>query len=360
MQPMAVGERVAWDAAGLAADRGWIFTLDDRARRDLISAVRKVADPDRPLFDFGRNEFDLGSALPVLRAAFAEQRNGTGLALVRGLPREGVTEAEFRLMTWAIGLHFGVARPQGKASQYLSAVRNEGTDYRSAGGRGYSSNAKLDFHVDGCDVVGLACYNVAKSGGMSLCTSSIAVHNLLARERPDLLELLYEPFCFSRQNEQAPDEGPYVRCPIYGVAEGVLFGRWNRNRAASAQKLEGVAPWTPRQAEALDLLDALLQRPDLMYSMWLEPGDLQLMNNHTALHSRTQFEDWEEPERRRVLYRLWLAPPDSRRLPPGWEDPFKTVEPGAVRGGIRGFRWDDTCRAFEARQAATLGMTVPG
>jgi redox-sensitive bicupin YhaK (pirin superfamily) len=97
-----------------------------------------------------------------------------------------------------------------------------------------------------------------------------------------------------------------------------------------------------------------------MYSMWLEPGDLQLMNNHTALHSRTQFEDWEEPERKRVLYRLWLAPPDSRRLPPGWEDPFKTVEPGAVRGGIRGFHWDDTCRAFEARQAATLGMTVPG
>ena len=359
MRAMHQGERVAWTAGSLAEDRGWVFTLDDRARRDLLGAVRGVHDPDRPLFDWRREDFDLGSALPVLRAAFREQREGSGVALVRGLPREGVTAEEFRLMTWAIGLHFGVARPQGKASQYLSAVRNEGTDYRSSTGRGYSSNASLDFHVDGCDVVGLACYNVAREGGQSMFTSSITAHNVMLAERPDLVELLYEPFCYSRQGEQAPDEGPFLRCPIYGEAEGILFGRWNRNRVASAQKLEGVPQLTPRQAEALDVLDALLRRPDLMGNMWLAPGDLQLMNNHAVLHSRTQFEDWEEPEKKRLLWRLWLAPPDSRRLPEPWAEPFKSAEPGAVRGGIRGWQWDEDCRAWERRQAGELGMTVP-
>ena len=47
-------------------------------------------------------------------------------------------EDAFRLLNWAIGLHVGVARPQGKASQYISPVRDAATDYRSASGRGYS------------------------------------------------------------------------------------------------------------------------------------------------------------------------------------------------------------------------------
>jgi hypothetical protein len=359
MRPMHQGERVAWTAEGLAADRGWTFALDDAARRDLAGAVRAVPDPDRPLLEWRRGDFDLGAALPVLRAAFWEAQEGSGVALVRGLPRDGLTEAEFRLLVWAIGLHFGVARPQGKGSQPLSAVRDEGTDYRSATGRGYSSNARLDFHVDGCDVVALACWNTAREGGQSLFTSSISVHNALLAERPDLLEPLYEPFHYSRQGEQAPDEGPFLRCPIYGVEGGVLFGRWNRNRVESAQRLEGVPALTPHQREALDALDALLSRPDLMASMWLAPGDLQLMNNHAVLHSRTRFEDWEEPARKRLLWRLWLAPPGSRRLPPPWAEPFRSAEPGTVRGGIRGWRWDEACRAWEARQAADLGMRVP-
>ncbi len=359
MRPIGVGERVAWTAESLAADRGWSFELDDRARRDLAGAVRGRADPDRPLFDWRRDDFDLGAAMPVLRAAFREQREGTGVALVRGLPRDALTAEEFRLLVWAIGLHFGVARPQGKLSQTLAAVRDEGTDYRSATGRGFSSNARLDFHVDGCDVVALVCWNVAKEGGQSMFTSSVTAHNVLLAEKPGLMDLLYEPWPYSRQGEQAPYEEPYLRCPIYGEEGGLLFGRWNRNRIDSAHRLEGVPPMTPRQREVADALDALLRRPGMMASMWLAPGDLQLMNNHVVSHSRTEFEDWEAPERKRLLWRLWLAPPDSLRLPAPWVEPFKAVEPGVVRGGFHGLHWDAACRAWEARQAADLGMRVP-
>ena len=43
--------------------------------------------------------------------------------------------------------------------------------------------------------------------------------------------------------------------------------------------------------------------------MELQPGDIQLVHNHTILHDRTAFEDYPEPERKRHLLRLWLAPP---------------------------------------------------
>ena len=128
--------------------------------------MRAARDPARALFDYRRDDFDLGSAWPVIAGALKQIKDGTGFALLRGLPRDGLSAEEFELMTWAIGLHTGVARPQGKASQYLSAVRDAGVAYRTGRGRGYSSNADLDFHTDSADIVLLTCYNVALSGGM--------------------------------------------------------------------------------------------------------------------------------------------------------------------------------------------------
>ncbi len=356
MREIAPGSRPEWTAAQLAADPTWIFALNADQAGDLLATTRAAHQAGRPLLAYRREEFTLGRALPTLAAAFEEQRSGRGVALVRNLPREGVTEAEFELMTWAIGLHFGVARPQGKQTHYVSRVSNAGNAYRTGTGRGYNSNADLDFHTDTADIVLLACYNAAKSGGMSMCTSTLAAHNTMARERPDLAERLHDTYCFSRQGEQAADEGPFLTCPVVAVQDGRVFGRWNRNRLKHAQGMPGVPDLTPQQAEALALLDQLMRRDDLMFSMWLRPGDLQLMNNHAAVHSRTEFEDHEAPEQRRLLFRLWLAPPDGMRLPDGFKDAFKRVEPGTVRGGFIGQNHDETCRAFEARQAAALGM----
>jgi hypothetical protein len=100
----------------------------------------------------------------------------------------------------------------------------------------------------------------------------------------------------------------------------------------------------------------VLRRPENMFCMHLKPGDLQILCNQTMLHSRTSFEDHAEDEKKRTLYRLWLARPDSRRLPASWEVFYGTAEPGAVRGGFKGHHYDDVRRAFDARQAATLGM----
>jgi hypothetical protein len=138
-----------------------------------------------------------------------------------------------------------------------------------------------------------------------------------------------------------------------------VYSKWNRNRVRSAQHLEGVPRLTAAQRAATDALDACLRRSDLMFTMVLEPGDVQLLDNHTMLHSRTAFVDADEPTRRRLLYRLWLAPPDGARLPESWRPFFRSIEPGTVRGGIRGHHHDARCHAFESRQAAALGMTDP-
>ncbi len=40
--------------------------------------------------------------------------------------------------------------------------------------------------------------------------------------------------------------------------------------------------------------------------MDLQPGDMQLCNNYTTLHSRTEFTDGPEPHQKRHMIRLWL------------------------------------------------------
>ena len=86
--------------------------------------------------------------------------------------------------------------------------------------------------------------------------------------------------------------------------------RTNRKNTDAAQRdFEDVPRLTPEQTQLLDLLDELLPDPRFCYSMELERGDFQLLNNYVILHSRTPFEDFEEPDRKRHLYRLWMSIP---------------------------------------------------
>ena len=78
------------------------------------------------------------------------------------------------------------------------------------------------------------------------------------------------------------------------------------------------APLSAVEVEALDILDSIVQRPELRIDMMLEPGDIQPANNHLVLHSRTSFEDFEEVEKRRKLLRLWLKMPNARKQPEGF------------------------------------------
>ena len=347
-----------WHTSDLTTDTGWIYEITDIQKQHLSETIKKNYDPDRPLFDYSAIEFDLSAVWPTLEKAFWEAHHGRGLALVRGLPRETLSEDQFLLMNWIIGLNAGVARPQGLASQYIAAVRDVGTNYRASNGRGYSSNAKLDFHVDGADITTLICFNKAKSGGQSMISSGVTANNFFLKENPDLADTAEQHFYFSRQNEQADDEAAFYGQPLFEHEGGNLFCKWNRNRVQSAQKLQHVPKLTELQKKTMDVLDEIIMRPELMYTMYLEPGDMQILNNYTMFHSRTHYEDFDAPEEKRCLFRLWLAPPDSIKMPESWKAFYRSIEPGTVRGGIRGQAYEKFHADFEKRQADFLGMKI--
>jgi alpha-ketoglutarate-dependent taurine dioxygenase len=61
------------------------------------------------------------------------------------------------------------------------------------------------------------------------------------------------------------------------------------------------------ELELLEVYEEIALTPGIYLDMDLEPGDVQLVSNHTVLHARTQYEEWPEPERKRHLLRLWLS-----------------------------------------------------
>ena len=350
----------AWHAEDLRRDPSWIRNLSPRAVCGIEHALAHAKAAGKPWFAMTTADFPMDEAASSeVRSAFDATQRDYGLCLLRGLPVQRWCADDARLALWGMGLWLGVARPQNKMSDVMNDVRDEGGSYKVKGGRGYNTNAGLDFHVDSGDVVALMCLHQARTGGASMVTGSIALRDAVARRRPDLLKVLQQPFYYSLQGAGDPARPPFYQCPIFARDDEPFACRLNRKNVTAAHRdFDEVPPQTPQQMEALDLLDELLPDPQLCYSMMLEPGDMQILNNYVNVHSRTAFEDFEDPASKRHLLRLWLSLPQSQPLPASWLEFYGDVRAGAVRGGNRGSRITPEFLAYEARQAQALGMKL--
>jgi hypothetical protein len=235
-----------------------------------------------------------------------EIKAGRGFVVVRGLPVQDWGYEKTAYAYWGLGHHLGIPGAQNAAEELLGHVR----DYGDAGSelvRQYRTTENIEFHCDAADAVGLLCLQPAKQGGQSRIVSSVSVFNELWSRRPDLASRLFQPYPLDRRNENAEGEPGFL--PIqpccYGN-DGVLRTFYHGHYFRSAQRFPEAAIDDAGLA-ALELYDELCEDPDRHLDMWLEPGDMQFISNHTIVHARTGFEDWPEPERRRHLLRLWLS-----------------------------------------------------
>ena len=74
---------------------------------------------------------------------------------------------------------------------------------------------------------------------------------------------------------------------------------------------------------------------ELAYGMDFRQGDIQFLHNHVTIHSRTEFQDYAEPERRRNLLRFWLSTPDGRPLSPAYFNRYGNLTPNdRPSGGV--------------------------
>jgi hypothetical protein len=324
----------AWYGPELDARRDWIELLSEAEIAEIERAtngvINRMADPERDLVSLRKDDFPLPKLAPRLQRILDEVLNGRGFVLIRRLPVERWSKLQRGVAFLGLGTHWGSLRSQNAEGHLLGHVKDLGDPHAP---RIYRTNKRQGYHTDSCDVVGLLCMNTAKEGGFSSLVSSVTLFNEIRRRRPDLLGCLFAPIETDRRGEVPEGQNPYFRIPVFNWHAGLLSAIYQRKYIDEARKLPGVPPLTAQQTEALDLFDKLADDPALRLRMEFRPGDVQWVHNHTLLHDRTAFVDWPEPERKRHLLRLWVAPPSARPLPAVFAERYGSVTPGD-RGGV--------------------------
>jgi hypothetical protein len=329
----ALGGAAAWRGEELARSTVWLHEWSPAELADLERALQHARAVGRPIARLTAADFPLTSAAATLASVREQVLRGRGFALLRGLDPGCCSRADLATIFWGIGAHFGRAVPQNARGHLLGHVIDLGLDAGDPSVRLYQTNQRQGYHTDSADIVALLCLQTALVGGRSSLVSCATLHDAMWTRCPGLLGVLFEPVCTDHRGEHPPGSTPWFEAPVLSWHREELTVLYQRRYIESAQRFDGVPKLSVAQRAALDAFDALCDDPRLHLEMDLQPGDIQLVDNHRLLHDRTAFRDSQEPGRKRHLLRLWLCPPDGRPLPPSFAARYGSVEPGR-RGGV--------------------------
>ena len=317
--PMLIDHPAGWRGDVIGKQSDWIYELSDRERGELEAVGARFFQDDPDLRHVRAEQYPLPATTRALQNWAQAMDHGRGFVLVRGLRSDLYSDALSAAIFFVLGLHLGEPMRQNELGDSFDHVIATST-LKIANTTALASRTtdRLNFHSDSSDVVGLMCLRGAKSGGESILISGITIYNELVRRRPDLAPLLFEPWHYDwyRQDHAAPQR--YYTSPMASYVDGVFSMYAGSRIIRSAQEYPEVPRMTPAQYELLDVLDQIYLEPGLPLAMDFRPGDIQWLLNYAALHSRTAYEDYPEPSRKRHLVRLWLKRDVGRPLVEGF------------------------------------------
>ncbi|MGW2842927.1 TauD/TfdA family dioxygenase [Streptomyces sp. NPDC001493] len=323
-----------WLEADLSADpEQWRLPVPQEVAYELLMLARDFLDeaaeknPDASPPPVGPATRSLVGQVQRRLAGFP------GFVQLTGFPVDGESEL-VEAAYWLFGRLIGTPVSQTRAGNFIARVEDQGAKIAVPTQRGHHSSSALPFHADRTDVIGLLCIRAAAEGGHSQLVSSKALHNLILREHPDLLAVLYQTFPHDQRGEAPPGRPDWCDLPVFSRFAGDFAARYVRRFVEGSQRHAQAPRLTAEQVAAMDLMDELLHRPGVALQMELRPGDIQCINNFHILHARSAFRDAAGPDEGRLLLRLWLSFADSPALPPEYADMYGSTTGGAYRGGV--------------------------
>lgn len=328
-----VTDPAVWTGDEMGARDDWIYTLrenDIAALGEVAKQVRSVIGGDaNGLIGLDPAGIDLGDFAAPMADVYRQIRDGRGFQLIRGMPVADWDRLDLAIAYWAIGLAIGTPLSNNPDGDMIGHVTDMGLDYDNPQHRGYQTSAHMLFHTDQCDVVTLLCLQTSMSGGASKIVSAPTVHNEMLRRHPELVAELTADMFWTKHGEVSPGEDPWYRMAVFNYLDGYLTTAGGYKHIEKGHALPGNPPLTEAQMAAFALMAEINE--ELHLSMAFEIGDIQILNSHVTMHSRTAYEDWPEPEKRRRLWRLWLGNADIRPRPDAFAHRINGIRtPGTV------------------------------
>lgn len=262
----------AWSSAELQESDSWRETLPESEIDVLADGLRgrsRAGAEVAPMTTAGNMlPLALRSRLPGLSDALFF---GRGFFVLRRLPLERLSQAEAARLFASLAGHFG--RLLGEPQEVAAAAHE---DYAFA-----SAEA---------DVAAKLCWRAPRAGGDIRLVSASALHNEMARCRPDLLSLFYA------QIGQAQ--------PLFSVHGARLEVHLDSDFALLAAE-NGAESLNSDQRQAFALFRAFVS--ELALDVDFEPGDVLFVNTHRVLLAEGPHEDYAELGKGHALMGLSLA-----------------------------------------------------
>ena len=236
--------------------------------------------------------------------------NGFGLFIINGACLKDFSLKEKISIYTLVAKILGELIIQNIKQEKIVEIKDVGKSMQS-GGRYHETKEGGSHHTDSPqwedvpDYLGLFCVHNAKKGGTNLFLSAYTIHNRILKGRKDLLNILYEKFHFDKRGEFKEGESSTVFEPIFKFKDGKLYFRYLRNYIDAGHDIQN-QPLSESQKEALTYLDNSMLEEDMIMSYDLKPDDMVFSDNHWIVHGRTAFEDYDDPNLKRLMLRTWI------------------------------------------------------
>ena len=312
----SVPDHRAWRGPSLAPDR-YLVRIPDECAAEMQSVLAELRRAPVPTLLLLPEHFALDACARWMKDVRDRLDEGPGFVVLDRLPLDSMSRQEAVDLYWLLGNLLEPPVAQEWKGTVIYDVRHDGQPF-TENTRGALTPAGLEMHNDSSmgeappNYVSLMCLATARSGGTSIVSSALAAHNHFLRERPELLRRLYEPFYRDHQEYQAADAAATNFRPVFAW-DGQLRTRFNARHTFRGYEKTGRV-LDEAGAEAVTLMENFLADPGNRLDLWLEPGQIQILNNRVIVHGRTPYQDHDDPERRRHLVRLWLRSGDRRQF----------------------------------------------
>ncbi|MDE0348687.1 MAG: TauD/TfdA family dioxygenase [Gammaproteobacteria bacterium] len=301
---------MTWAADTLLEDDG-LVALDTDCRAELDAVAAELEANPLPIETLSPDFFEMPACAATMQRVRTQVYDGIGFAIIDRLAVERLSKQTATGLYWLLMSLVGRPVAQKWDGTMLYDVLDTGK--KSGPGTGVRSsktNGHQGYHTDNAfnlapDCAALLCLQTAKSGGVSGLVSLETVYNILLDEHPDLVPRLYESVYWDRQMEHAPEEARVSFQPVFASDGERVLANYSPYLVLAGYHLRNEPPH-PHTRAALDALIEVPERDGLGKSFVFERGQIQILNNRRIGHRRTAFEDWDEPERRRHLVRIWL------------------------------------------------------
>ncbi len=262
--------------------------------------------------------------------------SGKGWAIIQNLDLTNPESSFISLMN-----EFGTIVNQNNSGDPISYIQDKGVSTEDVLNKGvvggdnkgqtnnrpYLTNAGLEFHTDLADIAILMCVQPAREGGENHVVNSQEVYNYMKENHTDDLAALTGTFKVMHQTPTKPDgQNHLIDIPIFREVDGHFSSFLLRAFIfITYEKL--VLELSEQKRNALNRINEVAEK--LCTTITLKKGEALVLNNHTAYHARSSFND-----RDRLLLRGWISANNNRPLHADFKELYGNLEAGSLRGGF--------------------------